>query len=34
MLPSGQTMVGETRLWSLRALKHIAIPDGVETIGD
>mgnify|MGYP007054167241 CR=1 FL=1 len=33
-IPSRRIMVGNQPLWELRALKDVAIPNGIEKIGD
>ena len=33
-LPDRDTMVGDLHLWDLRALRSVAVPEGVEAIGD
>ena len=32
--PLKETMIGNTRVWDLRKLKHVIIPDGTEKIGN
>ena len=32
--PLKETMIGNMRVWDLRKLKHVTIPDGAEKVGN